>query len=207
MAGVRTLLRTATGLVFPRTCAGCARPDLPILCGECAGGAASAPPRELDGFESVGSAFTHEGAPRAALLAVKLGGERRGSADLAAWLPLPASGYDVVTSVPDSYQRRVQRGGSVTGSMARAFARRQASSFQILLARHNDGRDLGGASRRERAKVLEGVFHARRPVVGGVLLIDDVVTTGSTAIACSRALRSAGARSVAFLSFTSALLD
>jgi ComF family protein len=63
---------------------------------------------------------------------------------------------------------------------------------------------LGEKTRRERAEAVEGAF-AVRPTraadIAGrrVLLIDDVLTTGATAGACTRALLAGGAARVELL--------
>jgi len=59
----------------------------------------------------------------------------------------------------------------------------------------------GGLRRLGRFRNVAGAFHVpprRRARVDGkrVLLVDDVMTTGATVEACTRALRAAGARSV-----------
>jgi predicted amidophosphoribosyltransferase len=52
------------------------------------------------------------------------------------------------------------------------------------------------SSRQARAQNVEGSFRCVRRVEGvGIMLVDDVVTTGSTMSACAQALKSAGARS------------
>ncbi len=53
------------------------------------------------------------------------------------------------------------------------------------------------SSRPDRARNVEGGFRCVGDVRGArVVLVDDVVTTGSTMSACAEALKSAGARSV-----------
>ena len=70
---------------------------------------------------------------------------------------------------------------------------------------------LGGQTRRERAAIVAGAFAVRpsRAVqLAGrrVVLIDDVLTTGATAAACTRALLAGGATSVDLLVGARAML-
>ena len=56
-----------------------------------------------------------------------------------------------------------------------------------------------GKPAAERARNLAGAFEVRLPAaVAGrqVVLVDDVMTTGTTAEACARVLRRAGARRI-----------
>jgi ComF family protein len=64
-----------------------------------------------------------------------------------------------------------------------------------------------GLSRQERAGNLSGAFAADANIVAGqhVVLIDDVVTTGSTAIAAASTLQAAGAASIAVWAVARAL--
>jgi predicted amidophosphoribosyltransferase len=51
-----------------------------------------------------------------------------------------------------------------------------------------------GLSNTSRRRNVTGAFEVRQPVAGKrILLIDDVMTTGSTVAACAAALRRAGA--------------
>lgn len=205
---IATLIRLAAGIAFPRACAGCLEPG-ELLCDGCADAARPAPERAFDGFDRCVSAFVHEGAPRAALLAAKLGGERRGLAQLAARIPLidpTSSRHDVVTSVPDTYRTRAQRGGSVAGDLARRYAHRAGIPYAMLLRKRVATLDHGGATRAQRLADQRDAYAPARAAPARVLLVDDVVTTGATAAACAAALVSAGARELVLVTFTVAIM-
>jgi predicted amidophosphoribosyltransferase len=78
-----------------------------------------------------------------------------------------------------------------------ALRRARATSTQAGLSHGDRRRNVAGAFRPGRAsKALRGT---------NVLLVDDVMTTGSTAAACALALKRAGAARVALL--TAARVD
>lgn len=104
--------------------------------------------------------------------------------------------FDVVTWAPTSSRRRRRRGYDQSELLARAVARRLGLPCRRLLFRDRSPHQTG-RSRRERLEHAP-VFAARplrRP--SRVLIIDDVVTTGSTLRAAGHALELAGAAKVA----------
>ena len=65
------------------------------------------------------------------------------------------------------------------------------------LERRRDTRPQVGLTADARVQNVAGAFAARRSLAGqSVLLIDDVLTTGSTLLDCARACRLAGASDV-----------
>lgn len=69
-----------------------------------------------------------------------------------------------------------------------------------LLRRTRATPPLKGMNFAEREKTVRGAFVVRQPCDGRTLiLIDDVLTTGSTANACARTLKRAGATHVELL--------
>lgn len=108
--------------------------------------------------------------------------------------------------VPLSRARLRRRGFNQAGRLARHLGRELGWPVSEALARVGRGRRqarLGGASRRENVR---GRFRASPPSgARDALLVDDVVTTGSTAGACARALRRAGWRPLGAVAFARAV--
>lgn len=102
---------------------------------------------------------------------------------------------DVVTWVPTSRQRRRRRGFDQAELVARRVALQIGVPCRRLLERDVSSPPQTGLDRAAR---LHGpTFRASPRAVGeAVVLIDDVVTTGSTLRSADRALRHAGAHSV-----------
>jgi ComF family protein len=120
-------------------------------------------------------------------------------AGLAEW----PEGYDLMCPVPLYRARMRERGFNQSAELAALWEPRLGVPLvQDLLVKRRPTPEqvkLGGRARRAN---LEGCFAAARPsVISGrnVILVDDLVTTGSTASACIRVLRYAGARRVLVL--------
>jgi len=102
---------------------------------------------------------------------------------------------DAVVPVPMSGWRRLRRGYNQAELLARALARRIGAPLVPALGRRRGAAQVGRA-RTERLRLSSSAFPARRPLSGRALLIDDVLTTGATAAACSRSLAAAGASEI-----------
>ncbi|MDD3336147.1 MAG: ComF family protein [Eubacteriales bacterium] len=108
---------------------------------------------------------------------------------------------DGVIPVPVHPSRFRLRGYNQAEVLANAFCRHTSLPlFADLLLRVQHGSSQVQRSRAERFTAMEGAFRAAKPISGGrFLLIDDVLTTGATAIACTKCLLEAGADSVVLL--------
>jgi ComF family protein len=110
---------------------------------------------------------------------------------------------DVVVPVPVHAVRLRERGYNQAELIARPLARLLGLPFRsYLLVRTRPRPDKLILTLRERWRTVRGAYAIRqRTRVDNlrVLLIDDVMTTGATLDACSRALRGAGASAVTAL--------
>ena len=105
--------------------------------------------------------------------------------------------YEIVTWAPTSSVRQRQRGYDQSELLARAVATRLGIKCRRLLYRDRSAPQTG----RNREQRLHGPIFRARPMRRPyrVLVIDDVVTTGSTLRAAAHALDLAGAKEVCLL--------
>lgn len=102
---------------------------------------------------------------------------------------------DAVVAVPLPWTRRLRRGFNQAALLAAPVSRRLKAPLRPMLRRTAVAPQVG-RGRSERLGAAAGSFSARGPAPESVLLVDDVVTTGATVGACSRALRAAGSRRI-----------
>jgi predicted amidophosphoribosyltransferase len=151
--------------------------------------------------ERVIAVWDYAGAPRSLVLDLKLRGRRESAAPLIDGLCACALRVgvlaDAVTWVPGGRSGVRSRGFDHAEILARGVASRLGLPAARLLGgrRRRDQTGLGAAERRNN---LRDAFIAR-PCAGRWLLVDDVITTGTSARACARALRTAGAAGVEVL--------
>jgi ComF family protein len=124
-----------------------------------------------------------------------------------------AADCDVIIPVPlyrwRLWSRRFNQAMALAGVVAEAH---QKPCSPAVLARVKSTRPQVGLSRAQRGDNLQGAFRVpveQRPMLKGkrVLLVDDVLTTGATANAASRALLRGGARAVDVLAFARVVVD
>lgn len=114
--------------------------------------------------------------------------------------------FDAAAAVPLHASRERQRGFNQTERIFSAWLAGGGLSLERLLVRVKKTRPQYGLSREERARNLEGAFApARGAALRGrrILLLDDIFTTGTTALHCAEVMRRAGAAQVAVLTLAS----
>ena len=201
-------------LVLPAECGGCGAPST-RWCDACAAELAlsSDDPRlivpRVDPGVPVFSLGRYARARRAALVAAKDGGRADLLAPLSSALAAGLdrlAGWGVVdlplTMVPAPTRGPVarRRGGDPVTRLAALVARRRPGVDVLSALRMRAlTRDSVGLSIAARQANVVGRVRLRCQVAGSVLLIDDIVTTGTTATESVRVLQGAGARVVGVL--------
>ena len=204
-----TLRESVLNLLFPAKCPFCGRvEDRPGICPACQAALPRVPEGEQEQTLSAGvrcaSPLYYENCARDGILRFKFHGASSAAEEFGPWIAACAaqhfSGeFDVVTWVPVSARRLRQRGYDQAQLLAQSACRVWDVQPEALLRKITDNPAQSGlqeASAR-RANVL-GVYTAERSRVAGrnVLVVDDIVTTGSTLRECARTLQEAGAAGI-----------
>lgn len=192
-------------LVFPPICGHCGRVDF-RFCGDCLRqltalplAAASQRHESLDGLcatgeqegilESAVKSFKYHDAIQ---LRIPLAARLAGSLRRRQWK------IDAIAPVPLHADRELERGYNqselLSWQLAEATGIPCETSWLARIRETNQQAQLAASERRQN---VEGAFQASAEVEGkSILLVDDVVTTGSTLGACALALRAQQAESV-----------
>lgn len=125
------------------------------------------------------------GSPAAVAVAAQLFVESVGS--------LPPA--DAIVPVPPS-RHRIPRAPHLATALGRNLAQAHALPLYKILRSRRSAAAQHALSRAERHRNVENLFRAHATPPARVVLVDDLLTSGATAIAAARALRQAGARQV-----------
>ncbi len=148
------------------------------------------------------SAFVYEGDVRKLIFSFKNGdpGMAEGLArEMLPVLEREFSSADFLTFVPMTKKARKKRGYNQSERLARALSSRCGIPVEEIFEKTRETGEQKNLSRTKREENLRGAFHLqKRALCRGrkILLIDDVMTTGSTADELARLLQGAHAEKV-----------
>ncbi|MGV6819841.1 MAG: double zinc ribbon domain-containing protein [Parvularcula sp.] len=158
------------------------------------------------GLTKIRSAFAYSDAIAPAILRLKYADRTDGVVSFARAMALAgremfaeAQG-PLIVPVPLHRARLRQRHYNQAGLLASELGRLTGQPVDhTMLVRSRKTPPQGGTSRDARYRNVAGAFSAARPdAIHGqsIILVDDVLTSGATLLACARVLRQAGARKV-----------
>jgi len=224
---VSSVWERALDLVFPPRCVSCQTFGA-LLCADCLSGVDMAtPPRcsvcwmpttmedacydcrtSRPAFKGARAVFVYEAAARDAVHALKYRGVSALAPEMAismaAMLMVWAPTVEAIVPVPLTGHRRRLRGYNQSELLAREVSHLTGIPVEpkALVRRRSGTPQVRQPDRESRWLSVKGAFgQGRRRVQGGIVLIDDVMTTGATLDACASVLLQGGAGPVYALTF------
>lgn len=198
VAGTRwcDICQSSTPKVSPQHCSDCGRPgEQGELCKHCE--------NEPFSFTACRSWGMHRGPLREAVLKLKyrrdLGLGEIMAKNLADVVKENDWQFDLISPIPLGKRRLKERGYNQAGLLARPLAwELKIDYLPKNIKRIRETTSQVDLNRGERIENVEGAFWANPKRLGGkrILIVDDVMTTGATVNAVSKAALSAGAEKV-----------
>lgn len=181
--------------LFQSTCVVCESPANGV-CEKCVDSLQPAEVPPLLAVQSATVLCSYEGVGAELVTAIKYQNRRQALTPLCDALAesLPAD-FDAIVAVPANAERRRERGFDVPELIAKRLSKRMGIPVMTPLTRVDDGSQQG----RDKAARQGVEFRAADRVPERILLVDDVITTGATAVACAITLGLAGARATSFV--------
>lgn len=176
----------------PPFCPRCGRPGWGMVCPECQ-------MLPTDALDARCSGYFYDGTARKLVRALKYQGIAHAAEALADGMAnvLPDGAFDALVPVPLHRSRQRVRGFNQAMLLSTALSKRTGLPVLEAVKRLRRTTTQTRLSRDMRAQNVAGAFEVHADVQGlSLLLIDDVLTTGATALACAGALKASGAARV-----------
>jgi competence protein ComFC len=212
--GVRWIT-AAADMVFPYipkcVCCGVEKGVDDYLCPRCAKEleALAAGESDLDGIKAI-SLYNYDGPVKSLIAGYKYSGRKwlsrfMGDAMAGRLRSLPYK-IDCVCNVPLHIKRRKSRGFDQSEEIAKRISVVTDIPYISALRRVRNTKTQTKLSEAQRRENIKGAFESAANVSGNALLIDDVLTTGATALECTAVLKEAGAGNVYIMTFARAVM-
>ena len=209
---IKRIFNFMLSLLYPRKCPFCRQliNEKERVCKSCSAKLPwiiGNPPRRVPGTDGCYSVFRYEGNVRESLLRYKFASAAAYAEAYSRYLTkcIDENGIfcDIVTWVPLSRRSFRKRGYDQAQLLAEELsAARHIECARLLRKVRSNRRQSGIKHAAERKRNVRGVYEALSPELfegKRVLLLDDILTTGSTVSECANTLRKAGAGSVTVL--------
>lgn len=210
-ASISAITEKLLDLLFPPRCPFCRailKDSEKLLCGKCRKTLPWTPEagqkQTLRHVELCVSPLYYDGDVRRSLLRYKFGGMRcyapgyarlMGDCILAAGLD-----FDLISWVPLGRKRLKKRGYDQARLLAQALSSSLGKPCPQLLVKTADNPPQSGTGSAEKRRAnVSGVYRIADPLLvrdQRILIVDDIVTTGSTISECARVMKAAGAKTV-----------
>ena len=199
--------RRALDLLWPRNCEICGRPvdrEARYICAECLNRIPFVRPEDgMYEIDDAASAVRFECETREIINGYKFKNSIWLRDDFVDWIEaavrsrFDVAAIDAVIAIPTTLSHRINRGYNQSALLAESLAKRLDRCFLgRAVARTGHPKRQSSLSEEERAENVKGTFVVRKPeLVRGrtILLVDDIMTTGSTLSECAKTLKDAGA--------------
>jgi len=182
---------------YPHSCESCGFPsNVPVkICGRC---------RLAKHRDRIIILYKYKGAVKKLIREIKFSYRVSGLDILSEILPVDIfDNYDIITDVPSHFTRNIRRMTHPARVIAKKAAENSGVPYRRVLKRVRRTEYQYKLKRAQRVKNVNGAFTCQEDVTGlKILLVDDIITTGSTIEECSRILKRSGALLVDVLSLT-----
>lgn len=101
--------------------------------------------------------------------------------------------FDYIVPVPLHQERYKKRGFNQSELIGKFVSEMTGVPLNTILSRTKNTKPLSAMTADERVRILSDAFELKAPILGNIIIVDDIFTTGSTLNACAKVLKSNGA--------------